>query len=106
MIKKLRTKFVCVVMAIAMLMVGGILGVVIRFTVSSMQMQSVSMMRTIATSPFQQMNLGKPPNDEVRLPFFTVQISNRGELISTSGGYFDLSDRENLLQIINICSFI
>ena len=29
MIKKLRIKFVCIVMVIAMLMVGGILGVVI-----------------------------------------------------------------------------
>ena len=32
MIKKLRAKFVCIVMVIAMLMVGGILGVVIYFT--------------------------------------------------------------------------
>ena len=102
MIKKLRIKFVCIVMAIAMLMVGGILGVVIHFTGTSMQMQSVSMMRTIAASPFQQSNLGKPADDEVRLPFFTVQISSRGELITASGGYFDLSDREYLQQIINL----
>ena len=39
-------------MAIAMLMVGGILGVVIHFTGTSMEMQSISMMRTIATAPF------------------------------------------------------
>ena len=74
MIKKLRIKFVCIVMVIAMLMVGGILGVVIYFTGTNMQTQSVSMMRTIAASPFQQGNLGKPSGDEVRLPFFTVQI--------------------------------
>ena len=102
MIKKLRLKFVCIMMTIVMLMVGSILGVVIHFTATTMEMQSVSMMRAIATSPFQQGIPGKPMDDEVRLPFFTVQISNRGELISTSGGYFDLSDRENLLQIINI----
>ena len=102
MIKKLRIKFVCIVMAIAMLMVGGILGVVIHFTGASMEMQSVSMMRTIASSPFQQGILGKPSNDEVRLPFFTVQISSRGELITASGGYFDLTDREYLQQIVNL----
>ena len=102
MIKKLRIKFVCIVMAIVMLMVGGILGVVIHFTGTSMEMQSVSMMRTIAASPFQQGNLGKPADDGVRLPFFTVQISSRGELITASGGYFDLSDREYLQQIINL----
>ncbi len=89
-------------MAIAMLMVGGILGVVIHFTATSMETQSVSMMRTIASAPFQQGNLGKPSNDEVRLPFFTVQISSRGELITASGGYFDLTDREYLQQIVDL----
>ena len=102
MIKKLRIKFVCIVMAIAMLMVGGILGVVIHFTGTTMEMQSVSMMRTIAANPFQQGHPGKPSNDEVRLPFFTVQISSRGELITAGGGYFDLTDREYLQQIVNL----
>ena len=102
MIRKLRIKFVCIVMAIAMLMVGGILGVVIYFTGTSMEMQSISMMRTIASSPFQQGMPGKPMDDEVRLPFFTVQISSRGELITAGGGYFDLTDREYLQQIVNL----
>ena len=102
MIKKLRIKFVCIVMAIVMLMVGGILGVVIHFTGITMEMQSVSMMRTIAANPFQQGYPGKPSNDEVRLPFFTVQISSRGELITAGGGYFDLTDREYLQQIVNL----
>jgi len=102
LIRKLRIKFVCIVMAIAMLMVGGILGVVIYFTGTSMEMQSVSMMRTIAASPFQQGAPGKPVDDEVRLPFFTVQISSWGELITAGGGYFDLTDREYLQQIVNL----
>ena len=102
MIKKLRIKFVCIVMAVAMLMVGVILGVVIYFTGQNMQMQSISMMRTIAANPFQQSNLRDPSDDGVRLPFFTVQISPRGELVTAAGGYFDLSDREYLLQIANL----
>ena len=100
MIRRLRIKFVCVIMVIVMLMLGGILGVVIHFTGQSMEMQSISMMRTIATSPFQQGSLGKP-SEEVRLPFFTVQISSRGELITASGGYFDLTDREYIQEIVN-----
>ena len=101
MIKKLRIKFICVIMAIVMVLLGCILGMVIHFTGQSMQMQSINMMRTIATSPFQQGIPGKPMDDEVRLPFFTVQVSNRGEVIATGGGYFDLSDQESLLQIVN-----
>ena len=101
MIKKLRIKFVLVIMAIVMVLLGCILGVVIHFTGQSMEVQSISMMRTIATSPFQQGHPVKPMDDEVRLPFFTVQISSRGELIAASGGYFDLTDREYLQEIIN-----
>lgn len=100
MIKHLRIKFVCVIMSIVTVMLGGILGVVIHFTGSTMKMQSVNMMRTIASSPFQQGSLGEP-SDEVRLPFFTVQIGRRGELLSAGGGYFDLSDQEYILEIVN-----
>ena len=101
MIKRLRIKFVLVIMAIVMVLLGCILGVVIHFTGQSMEMQSISMMRRIAASPFQQGIPGKPRDDEVRLPFFTVQISSRGELIAASGGYFDLTDREYLQEIVN-----
>ena len=100
MIRKLRIKFVCVIMGIVMLMLAMILGVVIHFTGQNMEMQSISMMRAIATAPFQQGKLGKPP-EEVRLPFFTVQIGNRGELLGISGGYFDLTDREYIESIVN-----
>lgn len=101
MIKKLRIKFICVIMGIVTVLLGTILGVVIYFTGQSMELQSLSMMRSIANSPFQQGLPGKPRDDEVRLPFFSVQISNRGELIAAQGGYFDLSDREYLQEIVN-----
>lgn len=99
MIKRLRVKFVCVVMAIVMLLLGIILGVVIHFTGESMESQSISMLRTIAASPFQQGSLGNP-SEEVRLPFFTVQISSRGDLMAASGGYFDLSDQDYVVEIV------
>ena len=101
MIKRLRLKFICVIMAIVMVLLGSILGVVIHFTAQSMQMQSISMMRTIASSPFQQGIPGKARDDEVRLPFFTVQLNSQGELVNVSGGYFDLSDREYLWEIVS-----
>ena len=59
MIRKLRIKFICVIMAIVMVLLGCILSVVIHFTGQSMEMQSISMMRTIATGPFQQGIPGK-----------------------------------------------
>ena len=101
MIKKLRIKFVSIVMAIVMLMVGSVLGVVIRFTAISMQVQSVNMMRAVAARPVQQRDPGKLPDGEVRLPFFTVQIMANGDLIVDGGGYFDMSDKEYIQQIVN-----
>ena len=59
MIRKLRIKFICVIMAIVMVLLGCILGLVIHFTAKSMEMQSISMMRTIAATPFQQGVPGK-----------------------------------------------
>ena len=101
MIRKLRIKFILVIMAIVMVLLGSILGVVIHFTGQSMEMQSTNMMRGIANSPFQQGIPGKTMNDEIRLPFFVVQVSSRGELLAASGGYFDLTDLEYLQEIIN-----
>ena len=102
MIRRLRIKFICVIMAVVMVLLGCILGIVIHFTGKSMQMQSVNMMRTIATAPFQGQKLpGKPMDDQVRLPFFTVQISGNGELTWSQGGYFDLSDEEYVRQIVD-----
>ena len=101
MIKKLRVKFICIMMAIVMLLVGGILGLVLYFTGQIMEMQSVNMMRTIAASPFQQGIIGNP-NEQVRLPFFTVQVTNRGEIFGVEGGYFDLSDLANVQNIVDV----
>ena len=100
MIKKLRIKFICVIMAIVMVLLGSILGIVIHFTAQSMEVQSINMMRRIADSPFLKRD-PRTSSDEVRLPFFTVQISNRGELLAASSGYFDLSDEEYLQQVVN-----
>lgn len=102
MIKKLRIKFVCTVMSIAMLLVGGILGVVVHFTAQNMQMQSVSMMRSVAGSPFQLGMGGKPADGDSRMPFFTVQLGSRGQLLTAEGGDFDASDREYLQRIAEL----
>ena len=54
------------------------------------------MMQNIASHPF----LPRLPNelqDDIRLPYFTLQLSVQGELIATGGGYYDLSD-ENFLK--------
>ena len=99
MIKKLRIKFVVINMAMMTVMLCVIFGMLYNFTKNSLVSESVSMMKTIASNPFQTGRPGEYPSD-LQLPYFSLQIGPRGELLSTGGGYYDLSDMEFLGELI------
>lgn len=98
MLRKLRIKFVCIVMVIVTIMLSMVFGMVIHYMSKSLEEQSIRTLRSISANPTQQRNLGDI-SQEVRLPYFTVLIGFRGQLIATSGGYYDLSDEETILRI-------
>jgi len=80
-----------------------ILGLVYYFTKANLEAESITMMQNIAREPFRLEN----PNElveDVRLPYFIVQLGLRGELLATGGGYYDLSDKEFLDDLINVVS--
>lgn len=99
MIQKLQVKFVVINMAMVTVMLCVIFALVYNFTRANLENESISMMRSIAADPFQ---LGRPDggDSDLRLPYFTLQLGLKGELISTGGGYYDLSDREFLRDLI------
>ena len=99
MIKKLRIKFVAINMVLMTVMLCVILGMVYNFTANNLVTENVSMMKSIAANPFQ---MGRPGefSQDFKLPYFALQIGHRGELISTGGGYYDLSDKELLGNLI------
>ena len=99
MIKKLRIKFVVINMSIVTLMLCVILGLVLYFTGANLETESVRMMQSIASQPV-HLSVPDELGEEVRLPFFTLQLGPRGELISTGGGYYDLSDDAFLNSLI------
>ena len=99
MIKKLRIKFVIINMVMMTVMLCVILGMLYNFTQNNLVTENVSMMKTIAANPF-QMGLPGEYSSDVQLPYFSLQIGHRGELISTGGGYFDLSNTELLKELI------
>lgn len=103
MIKKLRLKFVCVVMLIVTVMLGVILGMVVHFTGSIMEMQSISMMRQVGSRPFQP---EAPGNENGALPmaFFAVQLDRNGSILNATGAYYDLSDVGRLQQMVNLAN--
>ena len=100
MLKKLQIKFVIINMTIVTIMLIVIFGLIYNFTQRNLETENINMMRSIATNPFQ---LGRPnePSSELRLPFFTLELGMREELVSTGGGYYDLSDQQFLEDIIN-----
>ncbi len=100
MLRKLQIKFVIINMAMVTAMLCVIFCLVFSFTRSHLETESINMMRSIAADPFQ---LGHPneQSQELKLPYFTIQLGLNGELISTGGGYYDLSDRDFLSHLIN-----
>ena len=100
MIRKLQIKFVIINMTMVTLMLCIIFALVYNSTKINLETQSISMMRSIAADPFQ---LGRPNEQtpELKLPHFTLELGMKGELISTGGGYYDLSDKEFLKYLID-----
>lgn len=100
MIRKLQLKFVIINMTMVTLMLCVIFSLVYHFTRVNLEAESISMMRSIAADPFQ---LGRPdePSSAFRLPYFTIQLGGKGELLSTGGGYYDLSDQDFLTELID-----
>lgn len=100
MLKRLRIKFVAVIMVIVTVMLCLIFGMVYFFTKSNMEAESINMMQAVAVNPFQP---GRPdyPSDEIRLPYFMLQIGRNGELVTAGGGYYDLSDEDFLRALMD-----
>ena len=101
MIRKLRFKFVMINMSIVTIMLGVILGLVFYFTRANLETESIAMMQNIASQPFHP-GIPNESGREVRLPYFILQVSRRGELIATSGGYYDLSNDAFLSDLIDM----
>ena len=99
MIKQLQLKFIAIIMTMVTVMLCVIFGLVYHFTANSLEAESIGMMRNIAVAPFQPGHPGAPTPD-FRLPCFTLEVGNKGELIAAGGGYYDLSDQAFLQELM------
>lgn len=101
MIRKLRLKFICINMAIVTAMLLVIFGMVLHFTKSNLESQSIGTLQSVMENRYAHLKLPGEKASQVRLPYFYVSVSPLGEVLATTGGYFDLSDQEELKQIIS-----
>ena len=100
MTKKLRCQFVTITMSIVTVMLCVIMFLIYFFTKMNLETNSINMMQNIASHPF-LLHLPNELQEDIRLPYFTLQLSIQGDLIATGGGYYDLSDEDFLKDLIN-----
>ena len=100
MLRRLRLKFVVINMATVTAMLCVIFGLVYHFTRVDLEQENLTMMRAIAAAPALD-RPGRPDEvpDEVRLPYFILQIEIDGTVSAFGGGYYDLSDLEFLQSL-------
>ena len=100
MLRKLRLKFVIINMAIVTAMLCVIFGLIYHSTRVDLEQENLTMMRAIASFPALD-RPGRPdqPPEEVRLPYFTLQIEADGTVSAFGGGYYDLSDGKFLQDL-------
>ena len=100
MIRKLRFKFICINMSIVTLMLCVIFGMVFYFTSLNLERESAGMLQAVALEPPQ---MGPPGmGGQVRLPYFSIQITMDGELVPSGNGYYDLTDAELLRTLVDL----
>ena len=102
MLKKLRIKFIAVIMSVVTVLFAVIFTGILHFTRRNMERESLQMMRAMS---FQPMNMNSPvpiPNDidnKMRLPFFTLFIDRNGEIKTSDSDYYDLTDEKLLHKL-------
>ena len=99
MIRKLRLKFVSIIMVIVLFMLSAMFGTLYHVTKLNLENDSLRMMKSIAATTV----LERRPNEiskDIRLPFFTVRLGSHGTIVATGGGYYDLSDEQFLERVV------
>ena len=87
-------------MALLTVMLGVTFGLVLHFTQQSLEAESLRTLEALANNWQTASSPGL--DDGTRVPYFALEINARGDIITTRGGYFDLSDREKLQKLIDI----
>lgn len=99
MIRRLRVRLVCAVMAVAAALLCALFGTVVHFTRSGLEAESLQAMRAAAAEPPGLVRPGLR-RDTAQLPCFILQLGPRGELTASGDGYFDLTDAEFLQDVM------
>lgn len=90
-------------MAIVTLLLCGIFALVLFFTKTNLERESLGMMQSIASDPLRPGRPGETP-EGVRLPYFILELDDEGAVVSAEGGYYDLTDEDFLAALASQAS--
>ena len=101
MIKKLRLKFLFVNMFIVTIMIAVIFGLILYFTKTSMEKESIRMMHSVPMMPAQPVRPGAPENipGEFSPSLFIIHKSQDGVLKAAGSNIIDLSDEALIAEL-------
>ena len=97
MIRKLRVRFVSIMMLIVCTMLIIIFGLVVHMTHSRIQEDSLRMMENAVYAPMGTLSDRNPKRKDenkkmnILLPFFRVLIDAEGKIVDMDGDYYDLT---------------
>lgn len=104
MLKRLKIKFVIVIMIIVTILFGAIFFSIMHFTEQNMERESLQMMRAAAFAPSDVISFNPPQNvpENIRVPFFKLEMDENGEIQTFGGEYYDLSDKDFIKNLFNL----
>lgn len=100
MIKRLRTKFVCVIMVIVTVLLLAIFGLICRNTWTQMESASVSALKSASFEPMRPGGMGIGLGHTSTQPCFFLRVDLFGQLEAVGSAHYDLSDEALLRQIL------
>ena len=119
MLKRLRRKFVLVIMVIVTVLFATVFGFVLHQTKQNLERESIQMMRSLVFRPHDAA-MGRRPDEkpsgrpdekpdrkpdgegQIRTLFFTVQLSAEGEILETGGNDSDFTDPDLLKTLTDL----
>lgn len=119
MLKKLRFKFVLIIMTIVTIMIVAILGLLYYSTAQKLDSESMKMLDRLTIDPmlsfpreemwtemgmaqeeFLPENMPMEKGEDMHLPYFTVIVSDAGEVSNMPGSFIDTDKYENFDEVI------
>lgn len=102
MLRRLRIKFVCIMMCFVVIMLATVFVLVLHFTQRGLEQDSLQLLQSAANRPLAvQWPLSVAQSDAPAQPYFVLQFDRRGELLRIGADSAQPDDAQTLDKIVN-----